>query len=84
MTTVKTIAANPKEPIQISKMIGNIGQHFVIGPRESDNLRNRIVMEITSDNTIPRVIFLDSGKIIDHTADILVIPIVQLEMKFWI
>lgn len=74
------------EPVKIKSILReeNIGKHFVIGPREQDHLRDRLIMYVRITSEIFRVLFLDTGEIVDTTQDIEVVSVVQIEMRYWV
>lgn len=86
MATVKNQQAGANQPVQIKdvSITANINKHFVTGPRETDKLRNRVLMYIKKSENLSEWLFLDNGETLTGTEDLLLIPIVQLELKYWL
>lgn len=77
-------AVNTPNPVKIKTVVipQNHGKHFVIGPREADKLRNRVLIVLFIGN--PVAILLDTGEQLDENRDIEVLPLIQMEIKFWV
>ncbi len=85
MITVRQSAANTQitSKIKDAAVPGNVGKHYVTGPREAMPIRNRVFFFLSVGGTLVAV-YLDTLQTLDCTADIDVIPLIQLEVKFWV